>query len=192
MAISRVRCSFSLYKTSICCCISTLGPRILILSSSSNWRTIMLCFCNWTFTNEFYYSAVHWESDREHVSSRIFIHLSSSFQNSSSLDIRKKCRFIQAHVDNRIARWKCHSPVTDAEGFFVLSNTVLFEQFSDLSSLMALTTRYECADRQKSHREKRKKRPHFRCAIEKHVHRRAISLIKCLRLNGMLWLNEAF
>lgn len=46
MAISRVRCSFSLYKTSICCCISTLGPRIRILSSSSNCRTIILCFCN--------------------------------------------------------------------------------------------------------------------------------------------------
>lgn len=46
MAISRVRCSFSLYKTSICCCNSTLGPRTLILSSSSSWRTIILCFCN--------------------------------------------------------------------------------------------------------------------------------------------------
>lgn len=65
MAISRVRCSFSLYKTSICCCISTLGPRILILSSSSSWRTIMLCFCNSESTNQFYHLARKNETDVE-------------------------------------------------------------------------------------------------------------------------------
>lgn len=46
MAISRVRCSFSANSTSICCCISRLGPRIRSRSSSSSWRTSIACFCN--------------------------------------------------------------------------------------------------------------------------------------------------
>lgn len=44
IATSRVKWSFSFNNSSTCCCNSILGPRILIRSSSSSWRTNIDCF----------------------------------------------------------------------------------------------------------------------------------------------------
>lgn len=49
--ISRVKCSFSAYKVSICCCTSRLGCRIRIRSSSSSCRTSIACFWFSLFSN---------------------------------------------------------------------------------------------------------------------------------------------
>jgi len=60
---------------------------------------------------------------RDSSRSRIFIHLSSSFFREIlfvSQYQKEMQMLIQARVDNRIARRKCHSSVTDARGFLVL------------------------------------------------------------------------